>query len=922
MQLASELEEIVQDLSLSLNKIRRKEGGAMIKSLVPAIQATLNASKIQEGIKRLTAIRVQIDSHMILRINAKIDLLQLKSEASFLSLDKTTKEIVNLLLEQKAITATQTLDLMYHSQEFTKITVELKDCLTQIKHNFVPKNQPTTEESIFDYIKARLDFSQRMDRCDGVMAAHQQTFQWIFQDNHEEKREWDSFSEWLRSDNKLYWISGKAGSGKSTLVKFLVRHPQFKKSLEVWAKGQPLIIVEHYFWNAGSSIQKSQEGLFRTLLLSVHGQQPAFARLLFPDRYQPGIDWGDFPTTPQLLRSFRKLISQTEIPARIVLVIDGLDEFETTALTFTELADIFIEATQGHNCKLVLSSRPLSAFEYLFKEFSKLRLHLLTEKDIEVYVRSRFARHERIASLSANDSSIAAKLISDIINGSSGVFLWVRLVVDSLIEGFQNHDGLEDLQFRLKSIPRDIEKLFERMWCQIPPEYKLESSQIFQLVRCWRDIAQEEMDFLGLYYADYSLKDILAASIRPFSPGEVEEHHWKTQGRLRSRCAGLLDITPLRTAKLPRTEIKVNYLHRTVADWLAKESIWRQITAETSNQLFFPSVTMSQSCLMILKRSYAGGMTEMTELESRPHMSFCTFRARTLMWFAGESEILTGRPQTLLLNECDRVMNHVFTASVSSSNPFYDTKKDNSWYYDILEININRVSPKHNFLGVTIRFGLKLYVGEIINSNGGALPEKKGAPLLYYCFTEIRDSMSYDSNVSLETVELLLEHGADPNERYGGLSAWKRALMVLYTQTEINRYWVDVLRLFLKHGADTHVCIKVPGADETLKNLTVVELLQSCIGTEMQYSLTKETRRGFLNIIRELEEKVVEVEEPDCGLQNARLMTEPVETTETAVIHVSPTRDTRDEPQKTEQNMQGSSRRFREFLGGLFKRTS
>lgn len=33
---------------------------------------------------------------------------------------------------------------------------------------------------------------------------------------------WDNFQEWLLSESNTYWISGKPGSGKSTLVKFLV----------------------------------------------------------------------------------------------------------------------------------------------------------------------------------------------------------------------------------------------------------------------------------------------------------------------------------------------------------------------------------------------------------------------------------------------------------------------------------------------------------------------------------------------------------------------------------------------------------------------------------------------------------------------------------------------------------------------------
>lgn len=44
-------------------------------------------------------------------------------------------------------------------------------------------------------------------------------FDTMFQANDEETA-WDSFQAWLESDNDFYWISGKPGSGKSTLVSY------------------------------------------------------------------------------------------------------------------------------------------------------------------------------------------------------------------------------------------------------------------------------------------------------------------------------------------------------------------------------------------------------------------------------------------------------------------------------------------------------------------------------------------------------------------------------------------------------------------------------------------------------------------------------------------------------------------------------
>lgn len=71
-----------------------------------------------------------------------------------------------------------------------------------------------------------LSFDTMKHRSETIAEAHQETFEWIFSDS--EFRPWSNFREWLQSDNGLYWLSGKAGSGKSTLMKYIVGHEETK----------------------------------------------------------------------------------------------------------------------------------------------------------------------------------------------------------------------------------------------------------------------------------------------------------------------------------------------------------------------------------------------------------------------------------------------------------------------------------------------------------------------------------------------------------------------------------------------------------------------------------------------------------------------------------------------------------------------
>jgi hypothetical protein len=57
---------------------------------------------------------------------------------------------------------------------------------------------------------------------------------------------WQSFVDWLRSHQPLFWIQGKPGAGKSTLMKYIVNHKETQKLLDQWCP--KCRILSHYFW--------------------------------------------------------------------------------------------------------------------------------------------------------------------------------------------------------------------------------------------------------------------------------------------------------------------------------------------------------------------------------------------------------------------------------------------------------------------------------------------------------------------------------------------------------------------------------------------------------------------------------------------------------------------------------------------------
>jgi hypothetical protein len=111
-----------------------------------------------------------------------------------------------------------------------------------------------------------LRFPLMVDREEEIHQAERATFEWIYRDPRSEDMPWDNFAEWLQHGDNLYWITGKPGSGKSTLMKYLFCNIRSIDHLRRWSNGEELVVAGFFLWNSGGDLQKTQNGLLRSLL--------------------------------------------------------------------------------------------------------------------------------------------------------------------------------------------------------------------------------------------------------------------------------------------------------------------------------------------------------------------------------------------------------------------------------------------------------------------------------------------------------------------------------------------------------------------------------------------------------------------------------------------------------------------------------
>jgi hypothetical protein len=141
----------------------------------------------------------------------------------------------------------------------------VQSCLSEINalrnQEFIAEKSHGLERDLLHW----LDFRQITWRYDGVQKAYQQTYEWIFDQSDDKSR--NDFTTHLEDDvTKPYFVNGKAGSGKSTLMKFIHGHSKTVAALKRWAGPNELVVLHFFFWNLGTTLQKSQVGMLRALL--------------------------------------------------------------------------------------------------------------------------------------------------------------------------------------------------------------------------------------------------------------------------------------------------------------------------------------------------------------------------------------------------------------------------------------------------------------------------------------------------------------------------------------------------------------------------------------------------------------------------------------------------------------------------------
>ncbi|KAI1266984.1 hypothetical protein F5Y18DRAFT_444738 [Xylariaceae sp. FL1019] len=608
---------IATQLLEAINSLKPKAESARWTSFCQALKTTWKTKDLQKMRDQLESCRTDLAIHILGYLNAKSDVNAAQQGRQLSVLQEGNREIVDILTVIHADIlerlARQDADAQRRSGQNDAVQQQVTSGIIEAIFTFKDGNKqslsPNTGSSTSpqDYKLGNIMTIQAETKDMAASSRLCKTFEWVYRPPKDEGPLWSDLNKWLEEGDGCYWISGKAASGKSTLMKFIYTHPKFSNHLHRWAGNLPLITASFFFWFLGTSLQKSQVGLLRALLFEILSGRPELIPTVMPELCREAsklnpIDRLADPTLTEVTRWFERLVDVTAQTHRICITLDGLDEFDGDHGSLLEV--LLRMVATSPSIKFLVSSRPITACMQAFGAFPHLRLQDLNAKDIRQYAEDLLKLQlQSVADTACTD------IIDDIVEKSSGVFLWVSLVAKSLLVGVRDGDTGDELKARLEELPTDIRALYQHMMDRIPLTYRAHASEIFQLLIVNQqgprgDHFFEALTPLQLSFALENWTSVVEYEIETITAESISMRSLRIEARINSRCLGLVEVrSHSGSDKYDQSyrDETVQFIHKSAFEFLNESATYQMLEGLTRPSSFDPFASLFWSCILLAK---------------------------------------------------------------------------------------------------------------------------------------------------------------------------------------------------------------------------------------------------------------------------------------------------------------------------------
>ena len=342
-----------------------------------------------------------------------------------------------------------------------------------VNNNYGTREEDTEQNRWTEFLKA-LSF-ERMDfRLAAITPAQGETCRWVFR--RPEYLRWRDPD--LRSTHGgLFWIKGKAGVGKSTIMRCI---------LENAAESMPDHCIISFFFNArGQPLERSVEGMYRSLLCQLLEKVPRLQKVVKLPRFSiASQNW-----EPSVLQDiFRKAVLGLQREC-LMIIVDALDEGDQAGVrAMVEYLESLTEAAQSKEISLEVCYASRHYPHITAKSCESMIVEESPEhtQDIHFYVSNK---------LRVTRGVLRDDLRLALVKKSQAVFLWVVLVIRRLNEAFDDGAGRAELFEVLDAVPDDLNDLLHDIVVKGAADPRLVPAVVWMLVAQWT------LDIRELYFA-------------------------------------------------------------------------------------------------------------------------------------------------------------------------------------------------------------------------------------------------------------------------------------------------------------------------------------------------------------------------------------------------------------------------------------
>lgn len=459
-----------------------------------------------------------------------------------------------------------------------------------------------------------LAFSNMYYHTASIKQAYARTCRWFFDTPHYVR--WRSSSMQAGHKN-LLWIKGKPGSGKSIVMRRALRYATDHYSEEK---------VVSFFFNArGKALERSTEGMFRSLLHQMASDVPKL-----PDMVQAMAmeEYAKESWPLELLKElFSEAIHHLTSTCRVNCYIDALDEADVEE----DVRDLisYLEGIKSMKqpFSILFASRHYPNISISTAQQLVFDNHQGHMDDVAVYVQGN---------LKINDVRLKAETASEIIRRSSGLFLWAALAV-GIINKEADHGNHHRLKSQLQAIPAGVRALLDDVLLSgDDSEYTLPLVQLVLLT--YEPLGPEEL-YHAIMVATGHL-NIVASSRNPYPVDSRMIDKF-----LLSSSKGLVEVTgDVETSEqevdknspTSRAQGKVRFVHESVREYLSQTGLQKLDPSEGKDAMGLGHEHISVWCQEYIRlafKSFAFHATEtplsvkLQALKSWPLLSYALYGA-------------------------------------------------------------------------------------------------------------------------------------------------------------------------------------------------------------------------------------------------------------------------------------------------------